>query len=127
MGDSRRAAHWPLTAAAVLFLAACAWPILAPDLAQPWPEVCRLAAWGTWGLLVVDYMARLALSRSRWLFVRRNLLDLAVVALPLLRPRLAKVLRDRILARVTHVRETLVAERGPRHLNVDVLLGRARP
>ncbi|NMM23265.1 MAG: two pore domain potassium channel family protein [Phycicoccus sp.] len=80
------AAEWPLTGAAVLFLVAYAWPILAPDLAPPWPEVFRLTTWGTWGLFVVDYVVRLALSRSRWEFVRRNLLDLAVVALPLLRP-----------------------------------------
>lgn len=80
------AANWPLTIAAVMFLAAYAWPIVEPDLAQPWPEVSRLVAWGTWGLFAVDYVVRLALSRSRRLFVRQNLMDLAVVALPLLRP-----------------------------------------
>jgi len=37
-------------------------------------------------LFVVDYVARLALSRGRVAFVRHNLLDLAVVALPMLRP-----------------------------------------
>jgi voltage-gated potassium channel len=34
----------------------------------------------------VDYAVRLTLSRSRWQFVRQNLLDLAIVTLPLLRP-----------------------------------------
>jgi voltage-gated potassium channel len=80
------AANWPLTVAAVVFLAAYAWPILAPDLDQPWPGVCRVLTWATWGAFAVDYVVRLALSRSRSVFVRRNLLDLAVVALPLLRP-----------------------------------------
>jgi voltage-gated potassium channel len=80
------AANWPLTAAAMIFLAAYAWPILEPDLARPWPYVCELLTWATWGAFAVDYVVRLALSRSRWTFVRRNLFDLAVVALPLLRP-----------------------------------------
>ncbi len=40
----------------------------------------------TWLLFALDYIARLALSVDRWQFVRTNLLDLAVIALPLLRP-----------------------------------------
>ena len=38
------AADWPRTGGAVLFLATHAWPILVPDLAEPWPELCRLVA-----------------------------------------------------------------------------------
>lgn len=79
-------ADWPLTITAVLFLVAYAVPILRPDLASPWPTVCRLVTWAAWALFVVDYVARLALSRGRVAFVRGNLLDLAVVALPMLRP-----------------------------------------
>jgi voltage-gated potassium channel len=79
-------AEWPLTWAALLFLAAYAVPILRPDLVSPWPTVCQLVTWATWGLFVVDYLVRLALSRDRVAFVRGNLFDLAVVALPLLRP-----------------------------------------
>lgn len=37
-------------------------------------------------MFAVDYVARLALSRDRVAFARSNLFDLAVVALPLLRP-----------------------------------------
>jgi hypothetical protein len=54
---------WPLTIAAVVFLAAYATPILRPDLVSPWPSVCGLVAWGTWALFVVDYVARLARAR----------------------------------------------------------------
>jgi voltage-gated potassium channel len=61
-------------------------PILRPDLVSPWHAVCELLTWATWGLFVVDYVARLALSRDRVSFFRSNLFDLAVVALPLLRP-----------------------------------------
>jgi voltage-gated potassium channel len=79
-------ADWPLNVAAVVFLAAYAVPILRPDMASPWHAVCELVTWATWGLFVVDYVARLALSRDRVAFFRGNLFDLAVVALPLLRP-----------------------------------------
>jgi len=79
-------ADWPLTVAAVVFLAAYAAPILRPDLVSPWPTACQLVTWVAWALFVVDYAARLALSRDRAAFVRGNLFDLAVVALPLLRP-----------------------------------------
>jgi len=79
-------ADWPLTITAVVFLLAYAAPILRPDLVSPWPTVCELVTWAAWSLFVVDYVARLALSRDRGAFVRSNLFDLAVVALPLLRP-----------------------------------------
>ena len=89
--ESRRdrwevAADVPLTAAAVVFLVAYAWPILDTAMPAPWPSICRFATWATWGMFAVDFLVRLLLSRDRWLFVRSNPLDLAVVALPLLRP-----------------------------------------
>jgi voltage-gated potassium channel len=52
----------------------------------PWPSMCELMALVAWALFVVDYVALLALSRDRAAFVRGHLFDLAVVALPLLRP-----------------------------------------
>jgi voltage-gated potassium channel len=89
-------ADWSLTITAVLFLVAYAAPILQPDLGDPWPTICQSVTWAAWALFVVDYVARLALSRDRRAFVRGNLLDLAVIALPLLRPlrllRLVKLL-----------------------------------
>lgn len=72
--------------AAVLFLIAYATPILRPDAIDPWPTICQVVIWGAWALFAVDYIVRLALSRRRPAFVRGNLFDLAVIALPLLRP-----------------------------------------
>lgn len=87
------AAEWPLTAAAVAFLAAYAWPILAPDLPARWATACQLVTTVTWAAFAVDYLARVVLSRRRWAFLRGHLLDLVVVALPLLRPlRLLRLL-----------------------------------
>ncbi len=79
-------ANWPLASIAAVFLAGYAVPILRPDLASPWLTICEFVTWVAWALFVVDYGVRLALSRDRAAFVRRNLFDLAVVALPLLRP-----------------------------------------
>ena len=87
-------AEWPLTVLAVLFLAAYAWPILDPD--QPsWALVlCRVTTAVVWLAFVVDYVVRLLLAGDRRAFVRGNLLDLAVIILPLLRPlRLLRLVR----------------------------------
>lgn len=79
-------ADWPLTITAVVFLIAYAAPILRPDLVSPWPTICQSVTWAAWALFVIDYAVRLVLSRDRVAFVRGNVLDLAVVVLPLLRP-----------------------------------------
>lgn len=81
-----RAAEWPLTGAAILFLVAYAWPILEPSLSGPWQAACRVTTWVAWASFAVDYVARFGLSVQRWRFVRSNVLDLLVVALPILRP-----------------------------------------
>lgn len=88
---------WPLTVASVVFLTAYAWPILDPDLDRSWRLLCEVLTWVTWTAFAVDYVVRLALAADRPRFVRTNLIDLAVVVLPLLRPlrllRLVTVLR----------------------------------
>ncbi|QHC66380.1 two pore domain potassium channel family protein [Rathayibacter sp. VKM Ac-2759] len=80
-----RAAEWPLTICASVFLAAYATQILArPD--GPLEAVAEVLLWGTWAVFLVDYLARLALAEDRGRWFTRHLLDLAVVALPMLRP-----------------------------------------
>ena len=81
-----RRAEWPLTVAALLFLVAYAWPILDPELPSGVRRALGLVAWAAWALFVVDYLVRLALATERGKFFVRNLFDLLVVALPLLRP-----------------------------------------
>jgi voltage-gated potassium channel len=81
-----RVLEWPLNGAGVAFLGAYAWPILSPGLASAPDRACELVTLATWCLFAGDYLARLALSRRRLAFVRSNILGLAVVVLPALRP-----------------------------------------
>jgi voltage-gated potassium channel len=54
-----------------------------------------------WAAFLIEYAAKLALAVDRWHFFRHHLLDLAMVAVPVLRPlRLARLLRLLRLARV---------------------------
>jgi voltage-gated potassium channel len=72
--------------AAVLFLAAYAWPVLDPHLDAVPSTACRVVSWGAWALFVGDYAVRLALAESRRTFVRRHPWELALIVLPMLRP-----------------------------------------
>jgi voltage-gated potassium channel len=77
--------EWPLAAVALLFLAVYSVQVLAqPDGHEK--GMLWAVSWLAWGLFLIDYIARLCLStdRPRWFF--RHLFDLAIVALPLLRP-----------------------------------------
>ena len=83
-----RATHLPLLALAILFLIAYAVPILAPGV----PAWVGAAATGVhlavWLLYALDYAARLVMAGrgNRRRFVFAHPLDLAMVALPMLRP-----------------------------------------
>ncbi|MEN2738171.1 ion channel [Microbacterium sp. X-17] len=80
-----KAMEWPLTVAAVIFLVAYSYEILA-DPEGVWATATRLATWVTWGLFCVDYVVRLTITEHRWRWFYRHLLDLAIVVLPILRP-----------------------------------------
>lgn len=88
-----RRTEWPLTAVAVVFLAAYAWPILQQDLPANVVTACEIATWCAWAVFAIDYGVRIRLSEDWKAFVRGNLIDLAVIVLPLLRPlRLLRLL-----------------------------------
>lgn len=88
-----RRAEWPLTVAAVVFLVGYATPIVWPQLPGADRSLCRFAVLATWLLFALDYLVRLVLADARWTFFWRHLVDLAIVALPVLRPlRLLRLL-----------------------------------
>lgn len=81
-----RRTGWPLTAAAVVFLGAYAWPILDPEMPARQARLLGVVGVVVWVGFVVDYVARVAMAGDRARFVRHHLFDLAVIALPMLRP-----------------------------------------
>jgi len=96
-----RRTGWLLDGAAVAFLAVYAVPILRPDLSPGWGRACEFVSWAIWALFGADYFIRLSLAEDRRRFVRGNLVDLAIIVLPLLRPmRLVRLLP--VLARMQH-------------------------
>lgn len=83
----------PLAAATLAFLAAYAWPILDQDLSPAASRLCQWTVWATWAILVADFVVRLVLSKDRGRFMLSTPLELATIALPLLRPlRLLRLL-----------------------------------
>jgi voltage-gated potassium channel len=80
-----RWAEWPLAGVAAIFLVVYSVQVLA----QPRDLTKTLLEWFLYALYLafaVDYVARLILAdqRTRWFF--RHLLDLAIIAIPFLRP-----------------------------------------
>jgi voltage-gated potassium channel len=71
---------------ALLFLGAYALPILDTGLSTEMTELANSTQWVVWAVFAVDYFVRLRLAVDRRYFVRHNLLDLAAVILPMLRP-----------------------------------------
>lgn len=76
---------WPLTALAVVFLAAYAWSVLDTAISPRTTRLLDLVLWGTWAVFTADYLVRLTLARRRWRFIWRHLLDLLVIVLPMFR------------------------------------------
>ncbi len=95
----RDLADWPLMVTALVFLGAYAWQVIGrvEGSASLWLEGIM---WVTWGIFAVDYAANLWLSTDCWDWFVRNLHELLIVALPLLRP--LRLLRLVTLLSVLH-------------------------
>ncbi len=108
MTDEPRLRRWqqrmevPLFVASGLFLVAFAVHVLAESVPEPWHDVCRAVAYGSWALFVVDYVVRWVLSGEGRRFVHRHPLDLVVVVLPLLRPLRVVKIYEAVQRRHTH-------------------------
>ena len=67
------------------------------DLSHPVEETFVALDWAIWAAFAIEYVVRLYLAPAKGAFVRRNLFDLLIVALPFLRPlrvvRSARALR----------------------------------
>lgn len=78
-----RKVEWPLTALAVVFLAAYAWQVLDDHGAMHVP--LEIALWLVWVLFAVEFGMRLTLAQNKWKFLKTHLFDLAAVVLPMVR------------------------------------------
>jgi voltage-gated potassium channel len=76
----------PLAGLALAFLAAYAWPILDPNLAPALDVLCSWVTWVVWAMFVADYLVSVSLADDRRSYLTHHLLDLVVIALPVLRP-----------------------------------------
>jgi voltage-gated potassium channel len=77
---------WPLTGLTLVFLVGYAWQVLDTSI-DPWARgVLDWALTGIWLSLGLDYLVRLGLARRKLRFVRRHLLDLLILVLPMFRP-----------------------------------------
>lgn len=77
--------------AAMAFLVAYAVQVIARPSGAP-GRLLNVAMWATWLVFLIDYVVRLCVARPRWRWFYRHLLDLLIVALPMLRPlRLARL------------------------------------
>ena len=97
-----RRAEWPLLALAVIFLGVYTVDILVVSLGSGWHRTLRIVDYTIWGLFVLDFGIRLALAADHARYWWRHLTDLAIIALPILRP--LRVLRLVILLRVINRR-----------------------
>lgn len=88
----------PLLLLAAAFLVAYAWPILDPRIDASVRSVLDIASWTVWVAFALDLAIRLVLAEQRRRYAARHWYDVALIALPLLRP--LRLLRLVALARM---------------------------
>lgn len=92
-----RRSEVPLLLLAVAFLVAYAWPVLDPRLDRGWRDVLTAVSWTVWVAFAVDFLVRLRLADDRRSYAVRHWYDVALIAVPMLRPlrllRLVTLLR----------------------------------
>jgi voltage-gated potassium channel len=81
-----RVTEWPLTAVAALFLVTYSLLVLKAGLSSGWHHLFEVVDFAVWAVFAADYLVRVSIAERRLQYFGRHLPDLAVVALPLLRP-----------------------------------------
>jgi voltage-gated potassium channel len=92
-----RRAEVPLLLLSLAFLVAYAWPVLDPRLDRGWREFFETVSWTVWAAFALDFVVRLGLADDRRDYAVRHWYDVALIAVPMLRPlrllRLVALLR----------------------------------
>jgi len=88
----QRFTEWPLFGASLVFLVAYSVQVI-ENLPDSRAFLVNAVIWVTWSFFVVDYLVNLALAKQRKQWFLRNLHQLIILALPMLRPlRLLRLL-----------------------------------
>lgn len=104
MADVSRVDAWerrsevPLLLLACAFLVAYAWPILDPRLDGDLEGFLSAVGWAVWAAFAVDFGVRIVLAEQRGRYVASHWYDVALIALPMLRP--LRLLRALAFARI---------------------------
>ena len=88
----------PLLLLAVAFLIAYAWPVLDPRIDKNLEGFLVALSWAVWVAFAADFFVRVLLAEQRSHYMSRHWYDVALIALPLLRP--LRLLRLLALARL---------------------------
>lgn len=88
----------PLLLLAFAFLVAYAWPILNPRIGHTLEEWLATISWTVWAAFFLDFVIRVVLAENRGRYILRHWYDVALIALPMLRP--LRLLRALALARL---------------------------
>ncbi|MEO9326073.1 potassium channel family protein [Nocardioides sp. C4-1] len=88
----------PLILLALAFLVAYAWPILDPGIDRTADDVLTVVSWTVWAAFALDFAVRVRLAEARRHYALTHWYDVALVALPMLRP--LRLLRLLALARM---------------------------
>jgi voltage-gated potassium channel len=88
----------PLLLLALAFLVAYAWPVLDPSMDPDLRTFLAIASWTVWVAFGVDFAVRIVLAEDRRRYAVRHWYDVALIALPMLRP--LRLLRVLALARI---------------------------
>ena len=91
-------AEIPLLLLSAAFLIAYAWPVLDPRLDPDLRTLLEVASWTVWVAFVIDFCGRLYLADERRRYALSHWYDVALIALPMLRP--LRLLRLLAFARV---------------------------
>lgn len=76
----------PLILLAIAFLVAYAWQVLDPRMDSDVAGFLNVVSWTVWGAFAADFAIRLILAEDRRRYALRHWYDVALIALPVLRP-----------------------------------------
>jgi voltage-gated potassium channel len=88
----------PLLLLAAAFLLAYAWPVLDTRLDPDLRTLLTMLSWTVWAAFALDFLIRMMLADERGPYARQHWYDVALIALPMLRP--LRLLRILALARI---------------------------